>query len=35
MDEDEWIERLLREVEEREAEPWREDELPDAGGDWE
>jgi hypothetical protein len=30
MDEDE-IERLLREVEEREGEPWPEDDLPDAG----
>jgi hypothetical protein len=32
MDEDE-IDRLLREIEEREAAPWREHELPDTGSD--
>jgi hypothetical protein len=32
VDEDE-IDRLLREVEEREAQPWHENELPDSGED--
>jgi hypothetical protein len=33
LDEDDWIERVLREVEEREGGPWPEDELPDTGED--